>query len=84
MIQEQERRKQRTSVRQIKYSNTVYTNRTLLAFSNTIQHPVVEVTVLVDVNHPIGDVVYSQLSELNSHKYEDISTIRFIPILQKP
>lgn len=84
MIQEQENRSHRSSVRQIKFSDTVYTNRTLLAFSNTIQHPIIDVTVLVDVNHPVGNVVVDSLSELNNHKFEDISNIQFIPLLQKP
>lgn len=83
MIQEQERRQHRASVRQIKYSNTVYTNQTLLSFSNTIQHSIVELTLLVDTTYSIEESLYTQLLELNSQQYEGFLVFHFIPLLQK-
>ena len=81
MIQEQEERESRSSPRRIKYSKHVYSRHTLAEFADTIQHPVIDVTVVTDIATPLPESLRNRVLDLLVPSFDAITRLSLLPIL---
>ena len=81
MIQEQEDRASRSSPHKIKYSKQVYSRHTLAEFADTIQHPVIDVTIVTDITISLPESMRSHALDLLDPSFDAITRLSILPIL---
>lgn len=84
MMLEQDARESRSSPRKIKYSKQVYSRYTLAEFADTIQHPVIDVTVVADIATPLPESLRSRVLDLLDPSFDAITHLSILPILSTP
>lgn len=84
MMLEQDARESRSSPRKIKYSKQVYSRYTLAEFADTIQHPVIDVTVVADIATPLPESLRSRVLDLLDPSFDAITRLSILPILSTP
>lgn len=84
MMLEQNARESRSSPRKIKYSKQVYSRYTLAEFADTIQHPVIDVTVVADITTPLPESLRSRVLDLLDPSFDAITHLSILPILSTP